>query len=102
MNGAFSTFVSATAVAAACYLLAIASWQQVLLLFLASSVGWCAFAHLLRARSNQSRPQTPGMDLKSPFQPLPPEPVQHYPHSCDTLEAAPPSTARFPIHKLAR
>jgi hypothetical protein len=44
MRSAFRTFTSLLGVCAACYLLASASWQQVLLLFLAASIGWCLFA----------------------------------------------------------
>jgi hypothetical protein len=44
MSSAFRTFTSAAGVGSACYLLAMATWDQVLLLFLAASLGWCVFA----------------------------------------------------------
>lgn len=44
MQCAFRTFVSLMGVGSACYLLANATWQQVLLSFLLAGIGWCWFA----------------------------------------------------------
>jgi len=43
MKRAFRTIMSAAGVASACYLLAIATWDQVLWLFASVSLGWCFF-----------------------------------------------------------
>lgn len=53
MRSAFGTFVSGIGVCAACYILTAATWIEVLLLFLAASLGWCFFSS--RARNSAKK-----------------------------------------------
>jgi hypothetical protein len=46
MTSALRSVTSALGVCAACYMLATASWQQVLMLFSVASIGWCLFAFM--------------------------------------------------------
>jgi hypothetical protein len=46
MKSALRSVISALGVCAACYMLATASWQQVLTLFSVASIGWCLFAFM--------------------------------------------------------
>jgi hypothetical protein len=107
MKSALRTFTSALGVCAACYLLATASWQQVLLLFLVASIGWCWFAFSIDAhdepvrsgRAPNTKPRAVPVSKAAP--PRPP---------AVSLETAPPperiqriqKVYRFPIHELTR
>jgi hypothetical protein len=98
MSSAFRTFTSAAGVGSACYLLAMATWDQVLLLFLAASLGWCVFAMWIGNRKatygsvsgiNQKVAKT---DIAMKNEPVAPK----------LEEPAPPRKVyKFPIHELA-
>ena len=114
MKSALRTFTSALGVCAACYLLATATWQQVLLLFLVASIGWCWFAFSfdghekpeVASRAPNTKPRTvpprrpvpvgppvvslepPAVALELPPRPAPIQRIQ--------------KVYRFPIHQLAR
>jgi len=57
MNSAFRTVVSAAGVGSACYLLAIATWEQVLMLFTSLSFGWCLFVWHTGSRRAEFAPR---------------------------------------------
>jgi hypothetical protein len=98
-------FVSAAGVVAACYLISVATWIQVLLLFLAASIGWCAFVCLMERREEARLNQAPRMirvrrgeatekvatPSSSVSEAVPPAPIQ----------TASPKVYKFPIHKLS-
>lgn len=94
MSSAFQTFTSAAGVGAACYLLATSTWDQVLLLFLAASLGWCLFVSV-SAKRQASAPRvavkkavkTSPMAVSQEATPVPAEP--------------PRKVYKFPIHELA-
>jgi hypothetical protein len=94
MSSAFKTFTSAAGVGSACYLLAMATWDQVLLLFLAASLGWCLFVHHTQNRKPTQVPRS--IIKKKPVLALPiNEPVVR------KVEEAPRKVYKFPIHELA-
>ncbi|HEY9778177.1 MAG TPA: hypothetical protein V6C81_30720 [Planktothrix sp.] len=98
MRSAFSTALSAMGVVAACYLITVATWVQVLLLFLAASLGWCGFVILNRG----DKIRTPDIVIMR----QPPQPA--VPERTNSAEAARPAhivhkaaaPRQFPIHKL--
>ncbi len=103
MESAFRTILSAAGVMATCYVLAAATWIQVLLLFLAASLGWCVYS----CRSKKQQGATPAQRLDSrgfveemetitPRAQHPAEPVQ-----ASIPKAHVKPAYRFPIHKLA-
>lgn len=101
MRSALQSFLSALGVGSACYVLAMASWQQVLFLFLAASLGWSFFVWQQERRKELYGPKSvikrvPEMvsTYTAPKQPL--EPVQ--PVVYDQRRAI----YRFPIHELTR
>jgi len=98
MSSAFRTFTSAAGVGSACYLLAMATWDQVLLLFLAASLGWSVFVFITEHRKSAYGPRfanktNPEM-IKSFIAPKrePEVPISQEP---------PRKVYKFPIDKLA-
>jgi hypothetical protein len=57
MKSAFRTVVSAAGVGSACYLIAIATWDQVLMLFMLLCLGWCLFVWHCERRRNEYGPR---------------------------------------------
>jgi hypothetical protein len=103
MESAFKTFVSAAGLMAACYILTVAHWTQVLMLFFAASLGWSAY---LSSYRSQRKPAAPGQ-LRQRQQPA--EAQAASPDVAAPTRVAPapvppaaPSVPvyRFPIHKL--
>jgi hypothetical protein len=106
MKSALRTFTSALGVCAACYLLATASWHQVLLLFLVASIGWCWFAFSVDAHDepqlSRQAPNTKPLAVQARRATAPQPPAV-------TQETARPERVqriqkvyRFPIHELTR
>lgn len=98
MSSAFKTFMSAAGVGSACYLLAMATWDQVLLLFLLSSFGWCLYS----AWASNRKP--------APIQPMLVKKAQKITGRNAVVSkelVAPPAAEpprkvyKFPIHELA-
>ncbi len=95
MSSAFRTFTSAAGVGAACYLLATSTWDQVLLLFLAASLGWCFFVSIMAKRQANAPRIAPKKTKAVPMAAAKSEPVANNP-------AEPPRKVyKFPIHQLA-
>ena len=98
MSSAFRTFTSAAGVGSACYLLATSTWDQVLLLFLAASLGWCFFVSIMAKRQANAPRIVPKKITKAvpmAAAPAKSEPVVNGP-------AEPPRKVyKFPIHQLA-
>ncbi|HEY9679617.1 MAG TPA: hypothetical protein V6C76_16535 [Drouetiella sp.] len=98
MSSAFRTFMSAAGVGSACYLLASAKSEQVLMLFLAASLGWCLFAYIGAKRKTlyptvtKATKQQIVANYVAP--PRTPEVVQR-------IEEPPRKVYKFPIHELA-
>ncbi|MFN8555553.1 MAG: hypothetical protein U0103_29155 [Candidatus Obscuribacterales bacterium] len=97
MSSAFRTFTSAAGVGAACYLLATSTWDQVLLLFLAASLGWCLFVSYAGRRQAAAPSVVVEKVVRAKATPMPApgtEPV--------APAAEPPRKVyKFPIHELA-
>lgn len=102
MESASRTFVSAAGLVAACYILTVAHWTQVLLLFMGACLGWSIYSCSDRRKTApQGQPyqrwQPAAADDYAPTAPMvsaenaPPE-------SHQTAPVAP--IYRFPIHKL--
>lgn len=98
MESAFRTVLSAAGVLAACYVLTAASWIQVLLLFLAASLGWCIYVY----RKGNERTVQPRRAVRASREieiehdkPLAPPPPMQAPAQPRHI------VHRFPIHKLA-
>jgi hypothetical protein len=107
MKSALRTFTSALGVCAACYLLATASWQQVLLLFLIASIGWCWFAFSVDAhdepkaagRAPNTKPRVvPARKAAPPAQPAFAQEAAPRPERVQRIQ----KVYRFPIHELTR
>jgi hypothetical protein len=95
MSSAFQTFTSAAGVGAACYLLATSTWDQVLLLFLAASLGWCLFVSV-SARRQASAPR---VSVKKAVKATPMAVSQE---AAAPVQTEPPRKVyKFPIHELA-
>lgn len=96
MSSAFRTFTSAAGVGSACYLLATSTWDQVLLLFLAASLGWCFFVSIMAKRQANAPRIAPKKIAKAvPMVAAKTEPIVNSP-------AEPPRKVyKFPIHQLA-
>lgn len=96
MSSAFRTFTSAAGVGSACYLLATSTWDQVLLLFLAASLGWCFFVSIMAKRqANAPRVAPKKITKATPMVAAKNEPEV-------TTPAEPPRKVyKFPIHQLA-
>ncbi len=104
MESASRTFVSAAGLVAACYILTVAHWTQVLLLFLGACLGWsiysCSYSSRLKTapqgQSHQRRQQAAANE-NVPAAPVAPAEV-----SAPVSHQAPPAAPvyRFPIHKL--
>ena len=111
MESAFRTVLSAAGVVAACYILIAANWIQVLLLFLAASLGWCVFA--CKAKTGQSfaarRQRQPfffehtleQQNAQAPEPALESKPGQQPARAEQRQPQAPVAVHRFPIHKLS-
>lgn len=97
MSSAFKTFTSAAGVGSACYLLATSTWDQVLLLFLAASLGWCLFVSYAGRRQSVAPRVVASKVEKAKATPMPP------PGSEPVAPAAEPprKVYKFPIHELA-
>jgi len=96
MSSAFQTFTSAAGVGAACYLLATSTWDQVLLLFLAASLGWCLFVSIAAKRqANAPRIITKKVQKAASMAAAKNEPVVNNPVE------PPRKVYKFPIHELA-
>ncbi|MBS1953414.1 MAG: hypothetical protein JST89_04460 [Cyanobacteria bacterium SZAS-4] len=97
MSSAFRTFTSAAGVGSACYLLATSTWDQVLLLFLAASLGWCFFVSIMAKRqANAPRIAPKKVAKATPMVAARSETVVPAP------AAEPPRKVyKFPIHQLA-
>lgn len=119
MKSALRSVISALGVCAACYMLATASWQQVLTLFSVASIGWCLFAFMAetqgipvpaerapgpkpRAKRKQvASSVVPSEAVRSPKAPVRPA------YSAASLVEPPRQERiqrvyRFPMHELAR
>lgn len=96
MSSAFRTFTSAAGVGSACYLLATSTWDQVLLLFLAASLGWCFFVSIMAKRQANAPRIAPQIITKAtPMVAAKNEPVVNSPVE------PPRKVYKFPIHQLA-
>ncbi len=96
MSSAFQTFTSAAGVGAACYLLATSTWDQVLMLFLAASLGWCLFVSVAAKRQANAPRVAPKIVTKAiPMAATTSEPVVNNPTE------SPRKVYKFPIHQLA-
>src|ERR1700738_3288156 len=101
MSSAFRTFTSAAGIGSACYLLAMATWEQVLLLFLAASLGWCVFVWKTETQKAANGPRFAAKrnpevfdNFASPRAAIQAQPQQRH--------FEPPRTIyRFPIHQLS-
>ncbi len=103
MRSALRTFTSALGLCAACYLLATASWQQVLLLFLVASIGWCWFA--FSADEFDSLPgMAPNMKPRPNRRPRAKTPVSSAVREAQVTSRPEriQTVYRFPMHQLAR
>lgn len=114
MNSAFRTFFASLGVGAACYVLAMASWQQVLFFFLFACLGWCLYVWSAeKKRALYIHPPIkfqPGIEIESAYAPsqLPPSRVLPPTRPMPTMQPRQPEpmAARpvysFPMHKLKR
>ncbi len=96
MSSAFRTFMSAAGVGSACYLLATSTWDQVLMLFLAASLGWCLFVSIAAKRQANAPRIAPKKVTKAvPMVAAMTDPVLSAPVE------PPRKVYKFPIHELA-
>ncbi|CAN5421398.1 hypothetical protein BH10CYA1_BH10CYA1_02620 [soil metagenome] len=96
MSSAFRTFTSAAGVGSACYLLATSTWDQVLMLFLAASLGWCLFVSIAAKRQANAPRVAPKKATKAvPMAAAKSEPVVNSPAEPQR------KVYKFPIHQLA-
>jgi hypothetical protein len=97
MSSAFRTFTSAAGVGSACYLLAMATWDQVLLLFLTASLGWSIFVFLTEHRKavygSHSITKTNPEIIKNL--------IAQREAEVPTFQEPPRKVYKFPIHELA-
>jgi hypothetical protein len=108
MESAFRTVLSAAGVMAACYVLAAASWIQVLLLFSAACLGWCVYTCKPTERKGQAAGVFHHADSLDQSDSLyiddfPMTKSQVAPAARTSTEPERPTTVvyRFPIHKLS-
>ncbi len=97
MSSAFKTFTSAAGVGSACYLLATSTWDQVLLLFLAASLGWCLFVSYAGRRQVAAPRMVPGKVAKAKATPMPAPGTE----AVAPQPEPPRKVYKFPIHELA-
>lgn len=105
MSSAFKSFTSAAGLGSACYLLATATWDQVLLLFLFASLGWCLFVWRHEMRKNTYGPRyvsTKRSEIIDTIIPPRKAIAQPIPAPAPVRSEKPRTIYKFPIHELSR